>query len=1166
MQRLGDRLVLSATDLTKHLACPHVTTLDRQLAYGERARPPEGIDEQLELIFAKGLEHERRYLEDLRRSCDGDVVEIPANSDRVVAEAATVAAMRAGHRVIYQATLYDGRWVGFADFLLRRDGRRSSLGDHAYDIADTKLARRLKVPALLQMAAYAQRLEQLQGVPPRHLIVVTGDSAAHPWRLVDVAAYARRARTRLRRALAEQPVTEAIPNPYCAQCRWQPVCDAQWLDADDLSLVAGMRRGHRQLLREAGLRTVEALADADPDALMARVTGLSASVGRRLHRQARLQVRERRTGNAAYELLGAEPDRGLARLPRPDAGDLYLDFEGDPFAEQGRGREYLAGLLDRDQTFRCWWAHDPRAEAALTADLLAALVQRWRDHPHMHVYHYAPYEVTALKRLSERYDVGQADLDALLRGARFVDLYAVVRQGLAISKGSYSIKKLEAFYWGGVRRGDGAQVADALSSVVAYERWLSAAPDRRDDAILERIRAYNEDDVRSTLALHDWLEARRAELEATLGLTLARPGEVEVELTADSESTLAERALAQKLQDAGEPLLAGLVGWHRREQRPEWWEFFGRAEAADEELVDDASAIGRLGPPVQVGEKLGKHGRVTSRIWRYEFPPQECRLPLGKPAFDVDTQDGAGTVVGYDGVEGWIDLSRGVRSQPATPRGLGPPKPMNVMVLRESLARVGMAALDGTPHPGLALLRRRVPRDLRRDGEPPADAVVRVGRRLGGGVLAVQGPPGAGKTYAASRLIRELLDGGCTVGVTANSHAVIANLLSEVGRPALHKVSEPADTLGQTQVLIREVTDNAAAAQALAAGEADLVGGTAWFWAREELAGAVDVLVVDEAGQFSLANAVAVAQAARGMVLLGDPQQLTQPTRAEHPHGAGVSALEHLIGDRPVISPDRGLFLDRTWRMHPRLTSYVSELFYDGELRSAQGRECQLVKAPGAISGAGVRWVPVPHAGNVADSPQEAAVVVGLVADLLSGTWVDVAGVERPMTPADVLVVAPYNAHVARVSAALGAAGFGGVQVATVDRFQGRQAPVVLYSMASSSSADAPRGVNFLFDPHRLNVAVSRAKALAVVVGSPDLLDAPVNAHQPEQLRSVNALCEFVERAENAADAAADGCRPAAFEILQLPGLEGLPGAHGLPGAQGPPPPVPARAPRPRRR
>lgn len=1152
MHQQATGLVLSATDLTKHLSCPHVTTLDHHVAIGQRPAPALGVDEQLELIFAKGREHEHRYLAALRQAHGGDVVEIHTTGDHQVAQADTVAAMAVGHQVIYQATLGTGRWVGQADFLLRRDGRPSRFGDYAYDIADTKLARRLQVPALLQMATYAQALEELQGVPPEQLVVVTGDSQAHPWRLIDVAAYGRRARARLTTALATQAPTEAIPTGYCGLCRWSAHCQAQWVAADDVSLVAGMRRGYRDVLRAVGVDTVETLAAADPAELIERLSKraatlpvrMSAGVVRRLHRQARLQVSERRTGRATYELLAAQPGMGLSRLPQPDPGDVYLDFEGDPFAAQGRGREYLAGLLDRDGRFRCWWAHDDEAEAQLTADLLAALRRQWDQHPGMHVYHYAPYEQTALKRMSERYDVGQGDLDALLRGGRFVDLYAVVRQGLAISKESYSIKKLEEFYWGHVRGagsdepvldnaapgsgtqgpaaasedgGEGESVADALSSVVAYERWRSMPPAERDDTILARIRDYNEEDVRSTLALHDWLEERRAELDASMGEgpELTRPPLVPFEEAGDGEATLAERELAHDLLEAGEELLAGLIGWHRREQRPQWWEFFARADASDEELVDDASAIGRLGPPVLVREKRGATGRVTSRVWRYEFPPQECRLPIGNTAHDVDTRKGIGTVLGYDGVQGWVEISRGARYEPASPRGIGPPGPMNVTVLRESLARVGQAALAGQEHPGLALLRRQVPPGLPRSpAEDPADAVVRVGLMLDGGVLAVQGPPGAGKTYAASMLIRRLLDRGQRVGVTANSHAVIANLLSEVGRPALHKVSAVTDSDDQTELLVRQVGDNPTAVAALADGEATLVGGTAWFWSRPELADAVDVLVVDEAGQFSLANAVAVAQAGReGMVLLGDPQQLTQPTQAEHPYGAGVSALEHLIGERPVIGAQDGLFLDRTWRMHPRLTSFVSDLFYDGALESAAGRDRQVVRAPGPVSGAGVRWVPVPHEGNGVDSLQEATVVAQLVTDLMRGTWVDVEGVEKPMTPSDVLIVAPFNAHVATVHSALQAAGIDGVQVGTVDKFQGRQAPVVVYSMASSTAADAPRGVGFLFDPHRLNVAVSRAKALAVIVGSPDLLDSPVNPQRPQHLRSVNALCEYVERA-----------------------------------------------------
>ncbi len=238
---------------------------------------------------------------------------------------------------------------------------------------------------------------------------------------------------------------------------------------------------------------------------------LSVATRRRLLPQARLQLAERESGRAQFELLPPEPARGLQMLPEPDAGDVYLDFEGDPWAEGGAGREYLAGIWTRQGEFVDFWAHDFAEEGRLTTALLDWLTRRWAAHPEMHVYHYAPYETTALKRLVGQHATREAELDQLLRHEVFVDLYAVVRQGVRISKGSYSIKKLEEFYWGHTRASDGAGVADGLSSVVEYERWLAGRDDdAADQTILDDIRRYNEEDVRSTLALHEWLEERRA--------------------------------------------------------------------------------------------------------------------------------------------------------------------------------------------------------------------------------------------------------------------------------------------------------------------------------------------------------------------------------------------------------------------------------------------------------------------------------------------------------------------------------------------------------------------------------------------------------------------------------------------------------------------------------
>ncbi|MEO6143851.1 MAG: TM0106 family RecB-like putative nuclease [Dermatophilaceae bacterium] len=1108
MQRIDGQLVLSPTDLTKHLACPHVTTLDlsalTDTGYGDT---PYGgaktADDSLNLIFSKGTEHERAYLQ--RLSDSGlKVTEIPTRFDvagRREAEQETLAAMRTGVEVIYQATFYDGRWGGQADFLLRTD-RPSDLGDWSYDIADTKLARRLKVPALLQMATYAERLAQLQGVHPEFLTVVTGDGLEHPWPLADVAHYARRARGRLRDAVNARPATQPMPVGHCSQCRWSTRCGDGWETSDDLSLVAGMRNDHRKTLVAAGISTVADLGTADA-ADLPRIIGRPSR--ERLTQQARLQMAERTTGVPAYELLSLDAGKGLLGLPAPSPGDVYLDFEGDPFAHDGAGREYLAGLWDREGTFTSWWAHDFAHEAALTEQLIDDLIGRLKADPGMHVYHYAAYEQTALKRLTGRHGTRETELDTLLRGERFVDLYAVVRGGIRISKASYSIKKLEDFYWGQTRpAGSDTEVADAMTSVVEYERFLVEG----DTAILDSIESYNREDVRSTHDLHAWLELRREELE-TLHGAQARPQLKDGQ--AGDEASMAEQAeaeLAERLRKAGQPLLAGLVGWHRREDRPKWWEYFRVEDLDDELLVEDGSTIGGLSAPVRVGEVK------ASWLWRYEFEPQDCKLTVGKQAVDVNQpHDALGEVVELDPVSGYIVLKKSNRSGPASPRGFGPSGPINVKVLQAAIARVGQQVLAGESPLGRALLERDVPLELAsrqlasrqtgvNAGESPSDLVVRTGRALSGQVLAVQGPPGSGKTTTGAALIRALLDDGLKVGVTALSHKVINNLLLKVDRPALQKWEEQD---GGRSDQITVVGTNGAVVSGLSNATANLVGGSAWLWARADMQDLVDVLVIDEAGQFSLANAVAVSSAARSMVLLGDPQQLTQPSQAVHPDGAGITALDHLLDGHVTIPADRGVFLDKTYRMHPAITQFVSQVSYDGRLASAEGLEVQRISAPGALSGSGLRWHPVAHGGNASASDEEADAVAGLIADVCRGTWFDVFGVEQPMTLDDVLVVAPYNRHVARLVDKLPR----GARVGTVDKFQGQQAPVVIYSMASSSAADAPRGVDFLFDLHRLNVAVSRAKALTVIVASPDLLDAEV--HTPEQLRDVNALCHYVE-------------------------------------------------------
>jgi uncharacterized protein len=450
-------------------------------------------------------------------------------------------------------------------------------------------------------------------------------------------------------------------------------------------------------------------------------------------------------------------------------------------------------------------------------------------------------------------------------------------------------------------------------------------------------------------------------------------------------------------------------------------------------------------------------------------------------------------------------------------------------VLQESLLRVGRSVLalgvegDGPFRAARELLLRRPPdvgqsagAALRDELEDTRAAGTRLALALGEGTLPIQGPPGSGKTYLGARMIVELVRAGRKVGVTANSHKVIGHLLDEV---AIAAGDDDRVRLGQRPGQDGERTceaaiaykDNAAARRGLDDGTITVLGGTAWAWANEALAGAVDVLVVDEAGQLSLATAVAVAPATRALILLGDPQQLEQPLRGSHPPGAERSALGHLLNGRPTLPPNEGLFLDRTWRLHPDVCAYTSELFYAGELEPIEGLQEQALDGLPPADGTGVRWWPVEHEGNTTDSAEEAEVIATLIGDLLASgaRWTDRHGLSAPLTLADILVIAPYNAHVDAIRERLAEVGLPATRVGTVDRFQGQEAVVSIYAMGTSTAEDAPRGMEFLYSLNRLNVATSRARCAAIVIASPELVR--VQCHSPRQMRLANALCRLIE-------------------------------------------------------
>lgn len=1148
MQLIDGSPVYSATDLVGYLECEHLTELERAALAGLVARP-ERADPELDVLRERGMEHERRYRAHLesrgRGVVDGrdDKHEgLPRGAQLRADAALTLGRMREGHDVIYQATFFDGTWLGYADFLLRVDGA-STLGDYHYEIADTKLARRTKAGALLQMCVYADLLAPLQGRLPEHVHVALGGSGHHidTHRLADYFAYYRAVKGRFEAAMMRGTPTAyplaSTPPPvtHCGVCRWQADCAARRRRDDHLSLVAGMRSDQVRRLTDAGISTTTALGHLRVP--LPHIRDLSDTSFAALQEQARLQVISRDQPTPAFELMPIEAKRGLASLPPPSFGDLFFDMEGDPFAEED-GLEYLFGVIDPLQhsasgepCFHAWWAHSPAEERIAFEQFIDFVMDRWRRDPAMHVFHYAAYERGRLGMLSTRHATREREVDDLLRGDVLVDLYRVVRQGVRIGTESYSIKKLEPLY--ALHRK--AALKDAGSSVVAYEQYIhSIAADEADQSILDGIARYNEDDCLSNLALRDWLEERRAEIEAA-GVSVPRPEPSEIDPgRVPNDRDLRIEALVERLTGgipedpaarAADPerqarwLLAELLEWHRREENAEWWEFFRLCELTDADLVREDSAIGEL-------TYVGSQGEIKqSIVHRYRFDPgQEHRMKVGDEPVDPRTQSKAGPIHAIDDANGTIDLLRGRKSSKPHPTSLIPAEPLVARAQKEAMERIGTWVADhdiAGPGPYRAardLLRRAAPRTGQAPGAPlaqpderPLDAAVRIGSALDASYLPVQGPPGSGKTYTGAEMVLEQIRRGRRVGITAFTHKAIVNLLDEILAHAartgvqlrvIRKLERDEDPQGKPY----RCTGRAeTVADALALGEVQLAAGTSWMWAREELDGLVDTLFVDEAGQMSLANVVAISGAARNLILLGDPQQLSQVKKGAHPDGAGASSLEHVLAGQPVIDPAMGLLLAVTWRLHPDLCRFTSEAFYAGELRSEPSTSRQSVDAPGVLTGTGVRWVALPHLGNRNASIPEVARVVELYGDLLRGRWTNQHGSTVALTPRDILVLAPYNAHVELLTKALPPS----ARVGTVDKFQGQEAAVVLYSMATSTPDEMPRSMEFLYSLNRLNVATSRARCLAAVIASPALL--LVRCHTPLQMRLANAMCRFVE-------------------------------------------------------
>ena len=1104
MRKLNDQILYSPSDLIRFLESPFASWMERARLEDPKKYEPDEDSAEKKLVQKKGFTHEAAFLDKLKK--EGHEVATIEGKDRKVCNESTREVMNEQVEVIFQAYLEDGCFGGFADFLIRNK-------DGVYEPWDTKLSRQMKPYFLIQLCCYSELLEYTIGDRPERVHVVLGNGEVKSFSVSEYFDYYRTLKKRFLASMEDFDLaTPPQPEPGQDHGRWSSHAEEILLAKRSLALVADIRTSQIRKLESAGICTIEDLAEAVSKP--AELVKMKDQVFHRLTRQARLQLESEKTGGIpAWELIGEqeqETHKGLCELPPADSHDVFFDLEGYPLVDDGL--EYLFGasyFKAGKLSFKDWWAHDPKQEKAAFENCVDWLHGRWRKNPGMHIYHYAPYEVSALKRLMCRYGTRENEVDDLLRKGVFIDLYRIIRHGLRVGTPSYSIKYIEELY----RPKRDGEVSTSMGSVVEYARWIESGEpeDWKKSPILKSIRDYNKDDCDSTADLATWLRERQQEAgipQLSVGQK-EKKEEIDAEKQAKSdqaeqESTLIQEQLTLRslATDDTEHRMyrtaADLFDFYRRNSKPIFWQMFERDAMTAEEQWEDPCCI----EGVELEDPEGEPEK-RSLLFTYRFDPdQECKIQAGRNVKFSGYLETDLSVHDIDREEGVLRLKISkTKINNQYPEGIPSSGTLilneyvNPGAKRDSLQDTIKLLASGQKAPPVieALLKRKSPAALAKTAkkDDPLEVARKTLKSMNGEVLCIQGPPGTGKTYTGARMASDVIDRGGRVGITALSHDAIINFLVELAKQRdgnLHGVK--FGIKGRDNPGLRDYLDlefRASTTNYEIPEDPGLVfAGTGWAFARPEWKDQLDVLFIDEAGQLPLADVVAVSRSARNIVLLGDQRQLEQPSQAVHPGRSGWSALEYLLDGRPTIARGEGVFLAKTRRLRPEVCAVVSDLFYEGRLQSHESAKKFRLEIPNGITdlnqSAGIHLIPILHEGNTQSSEEEVDQIERLMDQLVGNTQVIHHG--RPLAPDDILIMAPYNMQVRKLEDRLP-----GFRVGTVDRFQGQEAEVILFSMCSSAGEYGTRGLDFLLNPRRLNVALSRARCIAFVIGDPRIAE-----------------------------------------------------------------------------
>ena len=1134
MQLKDGKYFFSPSDLTCFMDSPFASWMDRCAMESPSIAPKKDPEDALKSVLqAKGFTHEDEQESNFRDQ-ELSVFRVESTNSKEQVEL-TLSAMKNGVDVIAQARLENNQVLGFADFLIKVAGS-SKLGDYHYEVWDTKLASKVKPTFAIQLCCYSEMLEAIQGVFPQNITVLLGTNEKVSLRTSDYFHYY----LELKKSFLSTHIqfnSNNMPDPAESKSwgNWSAFAKQLLIEKDHLLQVANILRGQIKKLNQADIRTMKQLADTN----MENIKGINPLVFQRLKAQASIQIASAGKSTPKFKII--KPDdgerSGLALLPPQSQLDVFFDIEGDPFDEGGL--EYLWGntyLNDQgERSFKDFWAHNRDQEKKAFEQFIHWVYERWQRDPSMHIYHYANYEITACRKLMGRYGVCEFEVDQLLRNEVFVDLYKLVKGCLILGEPKYSIKNVEHLYRGKRE----TAVAGGDASIAVYENWreLNAIGEQGDtwqtSNILKDIRDYNIDDCDSTLELADWLRHQQKKHGISyLGKTEVVEPEVKEEATERTQlrDRLLEKALEYSTSDPKKEALFSNLAWilefHRREAKPVFWRLFERLGLSHVELLDDLNCLACCERTRR--DAFKPTPRARNLAYEFQFDPAQEFKGASNSFYLLGLEDENGKYLKANYLEEFSDLPNGLivlqmKQESSDLITIVSDEHVNANPIPHSIYQVVEGYESGQLERCAIIdfLNRSKPVIKNYKDDPIASSndpnqrlqqVINSVKNLDNSYLTIQGPPGSGKSHTGKHIIAELVKTGAKIGVSSNSHKAINNLLLSTAKFcreeginatfACTKETEPELIDAGVSIL-----NNNNLANHVEPG--CVLGTTAWGFSRDDMSEQLDYLFVDEAGQVSIANLVAMSRSSKNLVLMGDQMQLGQPSQGTHPAESGLSILDYLLHDTPTISNDMGVFLGTTYRMHSAVNQFISTHIYDGKLESHPDNDKRTIKVPNDYKGilnkeAGIIFSAVCHEGNTQASDEEVAEIETMVNQLLGRTFTELSDKSRPVTLDDMLFVAPYNHQVSKLKQVFGSQ----AKVGSVDKFQGQEAPIVFLSMCASDASESPRGLDFLFDKHRINVAISRAQSLAIIVGNPRMVSTPVN--RVDQLKTINlfnALC-----------------------------------------------------------